>query len=278
MKRFRKLLKHLLVPHRGNAFRPHALRHNALSIYLVLLMVAQLGLGVTYYSGPTVLGANTETLKKNIITLSNIERKDNNLSMLYENKTLNLAAEKKLSDMFAKNYWDHIGPDGETAWNFISETGYRYELAGENLARGFENSKEVVNAWMNSPTHRENILNDRFQEIGVAVGNGKIKGITTTVIVQLFGKPKTAFASQSQNTLGETTLIPEIDVSNATLPSRSPYFLIWALIFGLIVLDGVMLRKLGLHTSSKHLRSFRLSLAMSALMLLLLSVGVAAII
>lgn len=269
----------MIVPHRGNAFRPHALRHNALSLYLFGLMVAQLALGVTLYSGPAVLGSSTETLKNNIIALSNMEREDSGVGALYVNDALNEAAEAKLNDMFDNNYWDHVGPDGETAWDFIAETGYRYEVAGENLARGFESSDKVIAAWMSSPTHRENILNSRFQEIGLAVGSGKIKGATTTVIVQLFGRPQTAFASQSSKTvLGEAKLIPEFNANNATLPARSPYFFVWALIFGLIVLDGVMLRKLGLYTSRKHLLGFRVSLAMSAFMLLMLSIGVAAII
>lgn len=279
MKRFRRLLKHMIVPHRGNAFRPHALRHGALSLYLFCLILAQVVFGVTLYSGPAVLGANTETLKNNIIALSNAERQEQGVDALYVNDALNMAAEAKLNDMFENNYWDHTGPSGETAWDFIAGTGYRYEVAGENLARGFENSEKVVDAWMSSPTHRENILNSRFQEIGLAVGSGKIKGATTTVIVQLFGKPQTAFASQSSSTvLGEAKLIPEINANNATLPSRSPYFFVWALIFGLIVLDGLMLRKLGLHTSRKHVLSFRVSLAMWAFMLLLLSIGVAAIV
>ncbi|MDD3480857.1 MAG: CAP domain-containing protein [Patescibacteria group bacterium] len=269
----------MVVPHRGNAFRPHALQHSALSLYLFGLMVAQVAFGVTLYSGPAVMGANTEALRNNVIVLSNMERQKNGVSALFVNDALNEAAEEKLNDMFDNNYWDHVGPAGETAWDFIAGTGYRYEVAGENLARGFESPEKVVNAWMSSPTHRENILNARFQEIGLAVGSGKIKGGTTTVIVQLFGRPQTAFASQRSSTvLGEAKLIPELDTQNATLPSRSPYFFVWALIFGLIVLDGVMLRKLGLHTSRKHLLSFRVSLAMSAFMLLLLSIGITAII
>jgi hypothetical protein len=132
---------------------------------------------------------------------------------------------------------------------------------------------------MASPTHKQNILNERFQEIGVAVGSGKIHGATTTVIVQIFGKPKTAFAGESvkANLAESTTLLPEMSLNNVTLPSKAPYFTVWALIFGLIVMDGVMLRKLGLHTSGKHLYGFRTALAMSLLMLILLSIGFTAI-
>ncbi len=280
MKRIRRILKHLFLPHRGNAFRPHALRHGALSFYLLLIMTVQVGLGVTLYSGPQVKGADTETLKQNILLLTNKERQRAGQGELYENRALDKAAAAKLDNMFKENYWDHVGPNGETAWDFIGDQEYQYEVAGENLARGFSSSSDVVRAWMASPTHKQNILNNRFQEIGLAIGSGKIHGSTTTVIVQLFGRPKTAFAAE--NTRGalntNQTLLPEVSLENVTLPSRAPYFAIWSLIFGLIVVDGVMLRKLGLHTSPKHLYGFRTALAMSLLMLVLLTVGFTAIV
>jgi uncharacterized protein YkwD len=279
MKRLKRLIKHMIVPHRGNAFRPHALRHKSLSIYLVMLVIIQLTFGITAYSGPEVKGLNTENIKKEIITISNQERSAKNAGILYENPVLNQAAQNKLNDMFEKNYWDHTGPSGETAWDFISLHGYRYEVAGENLARGFSDPREVVNAWMKSPTHRENILNYKFQEIGIAVGTGKIKGATTTVIVQLFGRPQTAFASESTTTqaLASPITTPELSLENATDPSKTPYFLVWTLIFGLIILDGLMLRKLGLHTSKKHLYNFRVSIFLSIVMLVILSIGITAI-
>ena len=269
----------MIVPHRGNAFRPHAFRYKSLSIYIVLLLIIQVAFGVTAYSGPEVKGLNTENLKKEIISLSNLERERQNIEILYESNLLNLAATNKLNDMFSKNYWDHTGPNGETAWDFISENGYRYEIAGENLARGFSDPNEVMKAWMNSPTHRENILNYKFQEIGLAIGTGRIKGATTTIIVQLFGRPQTAFAGQTTTPeiQASPVILPEVSLDNATLPSRAPYFVVWVLIFGLIILDGLMLRKLGLHTSPKHLYGFRISILLSIIMLALLSVGIAAI-
>ncbi|MBW6431990.1 hypothetical protein K0A96_02290 [Patescibacteria group bacterium] len=279
MKKIKRIIKHMIVPHRGNAFRPHAFRHKSLSVYLGLLVIIQLVFGVTAYSGPEVKGINTDNLRKEIITLANSERQIRNTGSLLESQLLNKAAQEKLNDMFAKNYWDHNGPGGETAWDFISASGYRYEVAGENLARGFSEPDEVMIAWMKSPTHRENILNYKFQEIGIAVGTGKIKGATTTVIVQLFGRPQTAFASESTTTPVAKTpvIVSDVSLENATLPSKTPYFLVWTLIFGLIILDGLMLRKLGLHTSPKHLYSFRVSIVLSIVMLALLSVGIAAI-
>jgi uncharacterized protein YkwD len=243
------------------------------------MMVIQVAVGVTINAGPAVKGSETENLAYNVVVLTNQERTKTGAGVLYENSTLNLAAQKKLEDMFAKNYWDHTGPNGETAWDFISSEDYQYEVAGENLARGFKRSEDVVSAWMDSPTHRKNLLNDRFQEIGIAVGSGKIKGVTTTVIVQLFGRPRTAFASE--NVKGELntgqTLIPEVNFENITVPSKAPYLLVWGLLFGLLLVDGVLLRKLGLHTSQKHLFGYRTALAMSLFMLVMLSLGFSAI-
>lgn len=267
------------MPHRSNAFRPHALRHGALSVYLLAIMMIQVAVGVTTFAGPSVKGAETENLAENIIILTNQERAEIGAEKLYENSTLNIAAQNKLQDMFAKNYWDHIGPNGETAWDFISGQDYQYQVAGENLARGFRSSTGVVKAWMDSPTHRKNLLDERYQEIGIAVGSGKIKGVTTTVIVQLFGRPKTAFASESikGNTSGTETIKPEMSLENVTVPSKAPYFVVWTLLFGLLIIDGVMLRKLGLHASPKHLYSYRTALALSLFMLVLLSIGFTAI-
>jgi uncharacterized protein YkwD len=279
MKNISKILKHLFVPHKGNAFRPHAFRHKVLSIYSLGLILSQILFGATMYSGPVIMSGDAKVVAKNIVTLSNEEREDAGLGTISENEVLSKAAYKKLEDMFTKGYWDHTGPNGETAWDFITGSGYRYLLAGENLARGFNNSEDVIRAWMESPTHKANILNNRFTEIGVAVGSGKLAGNNTTVIVQLFGEPKTVYAAEGQGSgvLGEKKLIPEFSMSNTTLPSKTPYFLIWAFILGLIIIDGVMIRKLGLHASRSHLFNFRVSLLMSLLVLVIMGVGIVGI-
>jgi len=91
--------------------------------------------------------------------------------------------------MFAKNYWAHFAPDGKTPWDFILNSGYQYEYAGENLAKNFLFSDDVVSAWMNSQIHRDNILKREYSEVGYAVVNGMFNGEQTTLVVQMFGKP-----------------------------------------------------------------------------------------
>jgi len=278
MNKLLKILKHSFVPHRGNAYRPHAFRHKALSLYSVGLILSQVLFGITMYSGPVLMGGDNKAVAKNIVKLSNVKREQSQLSGLYENETLSRAAEVKLKDMFEKGYWDHTGPNGETAWDFIKTSGYQYALAGENLARGFTSSTETVEAWMASPTHKANILNNRFREIGVAVGSGKLRGAETTVVVQFFGEPKTAFASAaSAEVAGSKEIIPELSLENVTLPSKNPYFIVWIIILGLIMIDGVMIRRLSLHASKSHIFNFRISLLLSISVLVLLSFGFAGI-
>lgn len=275
-----KILKHFFVPHRGNAFRPHALRHKAISIYSIGLILSQLLLGVTAYSGPVVSAAEAANLSKNIVYYTNLERKEQGLMDLSENVKLNLAAKDKLDDMFQKNYWDHNGPKGETAWDFIANEGYFYQLAGENLARGFTNSEETISAWMASQSHKANILNNRFSEIGVAAGSGKINGAQTTVVVQLFGEPKTAYAAAKSSNAGQFSakeVLPEIKLANATQPSKAPFVMIWALLFGLILLDGFMIRRLGLHFSKAHVFNMRVSLLAALAGIVFLMFGFVAI-
>ncbi len=99
------------------------------------------------------------------------------------------AAAAKANDVFAKNYWAHYAPDGTSPWFFFQQAQYQYLYAGENLAKDFTDSQAVVAAWMNSPTHRDNILKPEYEEIGFAVQEGNLQNQDTVLVVQLFGKP-----------------------------------------------------------------------------------------
>jgi hypothetical protein len=92
--------------------------------------------------------------------------------------------------MAASGYFSHTGPDGKTPWQWISASGYQYQYAGENLAVRFINSTDVINAWMESPTHRANIVKPVYTQIGVGVAEGMYQGQPATYVVQYFGTPK----------------------------------------------------------------------------------------
>ncbi|MFA4818109.1 MAG: CAP domain-containing protein [Parcubacteria group bacterium] len=122
-----------------------------------------------------------------IVELANNERASQDLPGLVINADLAKAAEDKLADMFKKNYFEHTSPAGLTPWHWLEKNNYEYKYAGENLAMNFVSAENQHKAWMESPTHRANILNTRYQEIGVAVGQGSINGRETIVAVEEFG-------------------------------------------------------------------------------------------
>lgn len=133
-----------------------------------------------------------------IADLTNGDRAAHQLSTLKVNPVLVAAAQAKADDMAAKGYFAHTAPDGTDPWHWFEKVGYKYAYAGENLAIDFSDSLDVERAWMNSPTHRENILNEHFTEIGIATAVGMYQGRMTTFVVQAFGTPKSAEMAQAQ--------------------------------------------------------------------------------
>lgn len=124
---------------------------------------------------------------------TNQARKQEGLVALKQNHLLDKSAQKKLEDMFTKQYFDHISPQGVGPAGLASSVGYEYVVVGENLALGrFKDDKALVEAWMNSPGHRANILHKRFSEIGLAVGKGQFEGKETWLAVQSFATPLSA--------------------------------------------------------------------------------------
>lgn len=122
---------------------------------------------------------------------TNKERIALGLSPLEENLKLNESAQKKLEDMFTNQYFEHISPQGLGVGDLGELVGYEYILIGENLALGnFKNDEAVVEAWMESPGHRANILNQSYTDIGIAVGRGQYEGNDVWIAVQHFGLPK----------------------------------------------------------------------------------------
>ena len=122
-----------------------------------------------------------------LIFLTNQERLKNHLAPLFPNQTLAQAALNKASDLFNEQYFAHNSPAGKKFSAWIKEVNYSYLIVGENLAEGFSADDKIIQAWMNSPTHRQNILRPEFKEIGMAVMKGELKGKKTKMVVQIFG-------------------------------------------------------------------------------------------
>ena len=182
-------LKHFFIPSESNNFRAKIIHHQSLSYFSVLFLAFQLVLSTILLVKPAVLGFASQISPERVVELTNSERAKVGAPALKLNSFLNEAAQRKAGDMFAFNYWAHNSPSGRDPWTFFKEVGYRYLFAGENLARDFSSPEAVVSAWMASPTHRENLLNPKYQEIGISVVDGTLGGTETTLVVQLFGTP-----------------------------------------------------------------------------------------
>jgi hypothetical protein len=143
---------------------------------------------------PIITGTiNYKTLSvKGIVDHTNSQRKlNNNLPELKINEKLNQSAMKKVEDMFKRQYFEHDSPDGRGVGDLVDDASYDYIVVGENLALGnFEDDKKLVQAWMDSPGHRANILSGKYSEIGVAVGQGFFNDRKLWLAVQHFGAPK----------------------------------------------------------------------------------------
>lgn len=125
-----------------------------------------------------------------ILRWTNLHREQNGIPALQQNQKLLDAAAAKLSDMFRLQYFEHDSPTGRKAADFVKDSGYEALVVGENLALGnFENEQQLVQAWMDSPGHRANILNKRYLEIGIAAGQDVLNGRTVWLSVQIFAKP-----------------------------------------------------------------------------------------
>lgn len=203
-----RLLAKFLVPHEGNDHYPHAIRPHFLLFYLAAILTVQLVYNFVTTGEIKVLAFATNIQQNAIIVMTNQQRQTNGVSVLSENSLLDQAAQKKAADMFANDYWAHISPTGITPWYWFDQVGYKYTYAGENLARDFDTSAGVIDGWMNSPGHRDNLLSPNYTEIGVAVVNGVLLGHETTLVVQLFGRPQVASFANLQPSRGGTAVTP----------------------------------------------------------------------
>ena len=187
-------LKKALVPHKGNHYRPHLVRLHGITAVLVLAVVMQLAYGFVSSGRLEVLGRVSDISVGDLVADTNAQRENVSLPALKMNDELSSAAFWKAQDMFANNYWAHVSPQGVTPWKWVGDAGYNYDVAGENLAKNYPTAQATVDAWMQSATHRANILNNKYQDIGLAVVTGMLDGRDTTLIVAYYGSPATAAA------------------------------------------------------------------------------------
>jgi hypothetical protein len=124
-----------------------------------------------------------------LVDQTNDERATDDLPPLEPNILLTVSAQLKANDMADQSYFAHVSPSGLSPWHWFEQAGYRFSYAGENLAVNFRDSGSVTRAWMNSPTHRDNIINNNYSQIGIATATGQYKNQRSTYVAQHFGTP-----------------------------------------------------------------------------------------
>ncbi|RAP75607.1 SCP-like extracellular [Paenibacillus montanisoli] len=141
-------------------------------------MTVKVSVRTTTGTGTTNAGTSTSTTDKStyatqVVTLVNKARANAGLTALKPDSLLNRVALDKAKDMYVNNYFDHNSPTYGSPFDMMRAYGVTYSYAGENIAKGQRTPAEVMNAWMNSPGHKANILSKNFNKIGVAYYNGE---------------------------------------------------------------------------------------------------------
>ena len=175
------------IPHEGNDYAPHILQRFAIVAMLILVLLSFTAANIQTLIWMTSDWMVSTILPSVIVDLTNEERTDLAVGPLVRSSTLDAAAKQKAEHMAKNQYFAHYSPDGVSPWYWFDQVGYNYLHAGENLAIHFSDSGEVIEAWMNSPSHRANIANGNYQEIGVGTARGTYEGFDTIYVVQLFG-------------------------------------------------------------------------------------------
>ncbi|TSC68230.1 MAG: stress protein [Parcubacteria group bacterium Gr01-1014_56] len=192
---FLKKLKNHFVPSENNVYRPHVLRKPWLIFFVTVVLASEGVFLVDLVARQSALDFIAAVLPGEVVAFTNDERSLGALNPVSENSLLTAAAQAKAADMAAKGYFSHTGPDGKEPWVWVKDAGYEYQYAGENLAVRFNGSRDVVNAWMASPTHRANIVKPVYTEIGVGVAQGEFRGEPATYVVQYFGAPRSSVSA-----------------------------------------------------------------------------------
>lgn len=172
-----------------NEYSLDKLQRTALMLMAVLTVVTFVGANLQAILWQSSSWLVSTVLPATVIDLTNQERSELNELPLQRNTLLDTAAQLKAKHMAENEYFSHFSPDGVSPWYWFDQADYVYAHAGENLAIHFTDSTEVVEAWMRSPTHRENMVNGKYTEIGVGTAKGTYEGYDTVYVVQLFGAP-----------------------------------------------------------------------------------------
>lgn len=194
MKKAKKQIKSVKANKKTNANRSRMRFLPALVIaFVATFLWSQPNFTVTTSKNKDdVLGIATNISLNGLLSATNAQRANYEAGNLSLNSKLNSAAQAKANDMVNRNYWSHQTPDGQQPWVFITNTGYQYLSAGENLAFGFNDSSGTIQGWMNSPTHKANLINKIYTEVGFGMANSDnfVNKGPQTVVVAMYANPQ----------------------------------------------------------------------------------------
>jgi uncharacterized protein YkwD len=183
-----KKIKDALLPTEENDYSPRALCFKSLSVIVVLLVLFKVFVTLFLFSiYPRFVYLSTDIYNQ-VIELTNKTRIENGVPLLEANSILDKAANAKAQDMLLGQYFSHDTPDGKKPWHWIDKKEYDYVNAGENLAMNFTSAEVAHLALLQSDTHKRNIVNPKFTDIGVAILTGEMNGKKTMVMVEMFGR------------------------------------------------------------------------------------------
>ncbi len=213
----KKLLKDYFIPHSGNCHKPKFLHPKSLiTIALVVLLIKAATVGFLLLSYPQGARVSSQIVSR-VLELVNADRTEAGFGALAVNQALAASALAKADNLIANDYFAHTCPEGRKPWDWIDRGQYQYLFVGENLAMNFTTADSVHAALMNSPSHKQNILNDRYNDVGIAMVSGQINGRQTNVLVQHFAarnNPHAAIAAIKDSSAGTTR--------EAALPPPAP--------------------------------------------------------
>lgn len=238
---FAAKLRHWFSPHHTNNFRAKLLHNSGIFAIIGIILTGNLTLRLLDDPRLHILGFSSSVTIDEVVRTTNEARIGAGLAPLAYNEKLADAARRKAANMLEENYWSHNSPSGKSPWTWFKAAGYNYVFAGENLAKDFGDTSRMMSAWMASPTHKENIVNSKYKEIGVAVVPGTLQGNETVLVVQLFGaqgsggsvsapavtqvsSPKPVVVAQVEEVRGEETKeeVVVVEPSPVPLPASSP--------------------------------------------------------
>jgi hypothetical protein len=249
-RRVKHVVKLAVVPHNKNGFRPHLIRYYG--IIAIVFVVIGLQFGYNGAKTGNVLGVESNITVTSLFDQTNVYRQENGVGKLNLNDKLDQAAYLKAQDMFAKQYWAHDSPDGVQPWSWFAKVGYNYDEAGENLAKNFSTTNGVMTAWIESPTHKANIIKSSYKDVGFAVVSGILDKKPATLVVALYGSPasnvvanaaETSFSESSQTS--QPNILTQFAVAAQSITP--------AVLWGLLILLFAVAVSVVTHSNRKKL-------------------------